>query len=107
MSDTDPHAIANEEELRELVGNPPPGLDIKVTDHLDHFAMAFLERCPFLVLATSDPDGQLECVTQGRRAGVCLRPGRPHSGDPGSTWQQTRLRPSEHLAKPTCRECSS
>jgi PPOX class probable FMN-dependent enzyme len=62
---TDPHAIRSEEALRERVGAPMAGLDLKNQDSLNEFAVEFLERSPFLVLSTSDADGNLDASPKG------------------------------------------
>jgi PPOX class probable FMN-dependent enzyme len=72
MSEADPHAITTAEELRNLVGDVPPGFDLKVVDRLDPFAKDFLDHCPFLVLATSGDDGRLDASPKGDGPGFVL-----------------------------------
>ena len=64
MSD-DPHAIRTPEALRELIGETRPGTELKVLKELDEFAMDFLAKVPFLVLATSDAGGNLDASPKG------------------------------------------
>ncbi|TNF86976.1 MAG: pyridoxamine 5'-phosphate oxidase family protein [Gammaproteobacteria bacterium] len=61
--------IATVEELRAVVGEPPPGLEAKVDDHLNAFARAFIEKCPFLVLSTSDKSGRVDASPKGDAPG--------------------------------------
>ena len=61
--------ISTVEELRAVVGEPPPGLEAKVEDHLNAFALEFIERCPFLVLSTSDRSGRVDASPKGDAPG--------------------------------------
>jgi PPOX class probable FMN-dependent enzyme len=62
-------AITTVEELRAVVGEPPPGLEAKVEDHLNDFALQFIEKCPFLVLSTSDKSGRVDASPKGDAPG--------------------------------------
>ncbi|MBW2385320.1 MAG: pyridoxamine 5'-phosphate oxidase family protein, partial [Deltaproteobacteria bacterium] len=53
MSD-DAHRIESLDVLRRTVGDGPPGVELKINETLDEFAIAFIERSPFLVLSTSN-----------------------------------------------------
>lgn len=72
MSKTDPHVITTSEALRDLVGDVPPGFDLKVVDRLDRFSKDFLVHCPFLVIATSNEDGHLDASPKGDGPGFVL-----------------------------------
>lgn len=72
MSPHDPHAIRSVEALREVVGAEIPGLAGKNGNRLDEYAVDFLARCPFLVLATSDADGNLDASPKGDGPGFVL-----------------------------------
>lgn len=61
--------ISSVEELRAVVGEPPPGLEAKVEDHLNAFALRFIEQCPFLVLSTSDRSGRVDASPKGDAPG--------------------------------------
>lgn len=61
--------ISTVEQLRAVVGEPPPGLENKVEDHLNEFALGFIERCPFLVLSTSSRDGRVDASPKGDAPG--------------------------------------
>jgi len=54
------------------VGHEIPGLGQKNQDRLDEFAVDFLSRSPFLVLATSDADGRLDASPKGDGPGFVL-----------------------------------
>lgn len=72
MSPPDPHAIRSVEELRQVVGDTLPGLALKNQPLLDETAVDFLSRSPFLVLATSDADGNLDASPKGDGPGFVL-----------------------------------
>ena len=72
MSDSDPHAIRTPEALREVVGPEIPGLELKNQALLDEFAIDFLARSPFLVLATADGRGCLDASPKGDAPGFVL-----------------------------------
>lgn len=61
--------ITSREQLRELLGQPMSGLDQKNVDHIDDFARAFLEKCPFLVLSTANAKGQQDASPKGDAPG--------------------------------------
>jgi hypothetical protein len=65
MSQSDPHVIRDEAGLREIVGDTMPGLDIKVRTELDEFSREFLALSPFIVLSTSDTEGNLDASPKG------------------------------------------
>lgn len=69
---SDAHLIRSEAELVELLGETNPVVASKVLDALDGFATDFLERCPFLVLATSDGEGHLDASPKGDGPGFIL-----------------------------------
>ena len=74
MSDaqSDAHLITTEAQLRDLIGEANPIIQAKVFDALDSFGRDFLERCPFLVLATSDAAGALDASPKGDAPGFVL-----------------------------------
>jgi PPOX class probable FMN-dependent enzyme len=53
-----------ESELRALYAVPYSGARIKEIDHVSRHYRAFVERSPFVVLATSGPEG-LDCSPRG------------------------------------------
>ena len=68
----DPFVIRSPEALRELVGESMPGLDLKNQCKLDEYAVDFLAKAPFLVLATADAEGQLDASPKGDGPGFVL-----------------------------------
>ncbi len=64
--------IETVEELRQIIGTPMAGLGDKNVDHLDEFARAFLERCPFLVLSTANAQGHQDTSPKGDAAGFVV-----------------------------------
>jgi uncharacterized protein len=68
----DPHAISDLDGLRRIIGPPIPGLDLKNQETISDEARAYIERSPFLVLATCDADGHLDASPKGDEPGFCL-----------------------------------
>jgi uncharacterized protein len=60
-----PHRIETVEELRALIGEPSPVVATKVTDTLDEFARAYIQRSPFLVMSTADAEGNQDVSPKG------------------------------------------
>ena len=69
MAHEDPYRIRTEDELEGLIGEANAVIQAKVFDRLDAFSIDFLEHCPFLVLGTSDKDGQLDASPKGDAPG--------------------------------------
>jgi PPOX class probable FMN-dependent enzyme len=69
---SDPHAIRTPEDLREIVGAGLPGLELKNQRLIDEFAVDFLARTPFLVLATADAKGNLDASPKGDAPGFVV-----------------------------------
>jgi PPOX class probable FMN-dependent enzyme len=64
------HTITTEEQLRELIGGLPSDVVLaKLTDRLNHLTRQFIERSPFLCVATSSPEGGLDVSPRGDPAG--------------------------------------
>jgi uncharacterized protein len=62
-------AIADESELRELIGSPAPLVAAKIADRLNELTRQFIERSPFVCVATARPDGGLDVSPRGDPAG--------------------------------------
>jgi PPOX class probable FMN-dependent enzyme len=62
------HLITSEAELEALYGLPSGAAVIKEIDYISDHYRAFIEASPFVVLATSGPDG-LDCTPRGDPAG--------------------------------------
>jgi len=67
FSQTPPHpgAITDESALRELLGAPSELVQAKVCDRLNDLTRQFVDRSPFLCLATSSPDGTCDVSPRG------------------------------------------
>jgi uncharacterized protein len=59
------HVVASEQELREIVGSPSPRSVLKARAALDAHCRAFIERSPFVLLATSGNDGRCDVSPKG------------------------------------------
>ena len=75
----DPYLVRSVDELRELLGTPTPGLDLKNQAALDEFAIEFIARSPFLVLSTADAAGHLDASPKGDQAGFVLVEDHPET----------------------------
>src|ERR1043165_3800108 len=62
-------AINGEAELREVIGSPTPLVAGKIADRLNHLTRQFIERSPFVCVATGRPDGGLDVSPRGDPAG--------------------------------------
>jgi PPOX class probable FMN-dependent enzyme len=72
MTKTNDHVIRSPEALREVVGDALPVVALKILDRLDEFGRSFLARCPFLVLSTSDMQGNVDSSPKGDAPGFVL-----------------------------------
>ena len=61
--------ISTEERLREIIGGPSALVAAKVADRLNDLTRQFVERSPFVCVATSRPDGGLDISPRGDPAG--------------------------------------
>jgi PPOX class probable FMN-dependent enzyme len=61
--------VTGEEVLRSLLGEPTGAVLSKVTDRLNDLTRQFVERSPFLCLATSAADGTCDVSPRGDPAG--------------------------------------
>ena len=61
--------ITDEAALREAIGSPTPLVESKITDRLNDLTRQFIERSPFLCVATGRPDGGLDVSPRGDPAG--------------------------------------
>ena len=66
---TNDHRITNEEQLRAILGNPSPATKSKVLSELDEAATDFIQRSPFIVLATADREGNQDASPKGDHPG--------------------------------------
>lgn len=61
----DPHAVTTDAELEAAIGAPSERVKIKLRTEIDDTARAFIERSPFIVVATCDADGLLDASPKG------------------------------------------
>ena len=80
-----PRAITDEAQLREIVGAPADLVVSKIADRLNALTRKFIDRSPFVCIATARPDGGLDVSPRGDPAGfvrilderTLLMPDRP------------------------------
>ena len=68
----DDHRITSVEQLRGLISEPNKMVRAKVLAELDELSTDFIRRSPFLVLATSDAEGNLDASPKGDHPGFVL-----------------------------------
>ncbi len=61
----DTHRITSVEQLRELIGAPSELVPHKLWTELDETCMDFVQRSPFLLLATADAEGNQDVSPKG------------------------------------------
>jgi len=61
--------IGDERELREVIGSPTPLVAGKIADRLNDLTRQFIERSPFVCVATASPGGGLDVSPRGDPAG--------------------------------------
>ena len=61
--------ITTEAELRDLIGSPQELVVSKIAPKLNDLTRQFVERSPFMCLATSAPDGSCDVSPRGDPAG--------------------------------------
>lgn len=61
--------VTSVEQLRGIYGEPRTAAAHKVIDHVDENAAAFIQRSPFLLIATAGAGGQLDVSPKGDLAG--------------------------------------
>jgi hypothetical protein len=61
----DVRKLSLESELREVVGSPTAQVQAKIADRLNALTRQFIERSPFVCVATGSPDGGLDISPRG------------------------------------------
>jgi uncharacterized protein len=61
--------ITSEDQLREIIGEPPERVVAKVTSTIDAHVRDFIARSPFVVVASSDANGNVDVSPKGDPAG--------------------------------------
>ncbi|MEU8636572.1 pyridoxamine 5'-phosphate oxidase family protein [Amycolatopsis sp. NPDC048633] len=64
--------ITTHEALRDLIGEAKPRTQQKIIDHVDEHARTLIAHSPFVLLATSAPDGSCDVSPRGDPAGSVL-----------------------------------
>ena len=64
--------IENAERLRAVVGEPVPGMDLKVWDKVVPEAQTYIARSPFLVFSTADANGNVDASPKGDDPGFVV-----------------------------------
>lgn len=65
----DGYRIESVEQLREIIGQPNPVVAMKVAAALDEYGIAYIKRSPFLLMATSDAEGNQDVSPKGDTPG--------------------------------------
>lgn len=61
--------VTTEADIRAAIGRPSRHVLTKATAVLDDHCRAFIARCPFLLIASSDADGNMDISPKGDPAG--------------------------------------
>jgi PPOX class probable FMN-dependent enzyme len=69
LDTADIHVITDEQELRAIIGSPTETVLSKISDHLNGLTRQFIERSPYICIATVAPDGGLDVSPRGDPAG--------------------------------------
>ncbi len=65
MTAVDAHRISTVDELRAIIGTPSDLVPHKLWTALDDTCVDFIQRSPFLLLATSDAEGNMDVSPKG------------------------------------------
>jgi PPOX class probable FMN-dependent enzyme len=69
METSSDYRVSSTAQLRSIIGEPGELVPKKVMRALDQMSTAFIGRSPFLVLATTDADGNLDASPKGGNPG--------------------------------------
>jgi uncharacterized protein len=61
--------ITDEQQLREIIGEPSEQVVIKITDKLNDLTRQLIDHSPFVCVATASPDAGLDVSPRGDPAG--------------------------------------
>ena len=61
--------VSTEAQFRAVIGKPSDRVPRKQMDALDHHSRMFIAKCPFLLIASSDTEGNLDVSPKGDPAG--------------------------------------
>ena len=76
------HQITSLDQLESLYRKPSGGAVDKELDHIDDGMAAFIDRCTFVVLATSNASGQIDASPRGGPPGFIRRLDERHIAIP-------------------------
>jgi len=62
-------ALTDMAEVRAIIDGIHPAQQHKVLDHIDPYAQVWIERSPFLIMATVGKDGRVDTSPKGDPAG--------------------------------------
>src|SRR5690348_17632141 len=65
MSENGRRVIKDEETLRAVIGEPTEIVRAKLSDRINSLTRQFVERSPFVCVATARPDGGLDVSPRG------------------------------------------
>jgi predicted pyridoxine 5'-phosphate oxidase superfamily flavin-nucleotide-binding protein len=74
----DVRSITSEAELRGIIGEPTELIRAKLADRLNDLTRQFVQRSPFVCVATGRPDGGMDVSPRGDPAGF-VRVLDPHT----------------------------
>jgi predicted pyridoxine 5'-phosphate oxidase superfamily flavin-nucleotide-binding protein len=100
--------IESENDLRSLIGAPKPAALLKPADRLTPLSRQFIERSPFVCIATARPDGGLDVSPRGDPPGfvrilddrTLLIPERPGNRGRGDAYGKRRRGTSAEAGHP-------
>jgi uncharacterized protein len=69
MENSSDYRVSSAAQLRSIIGDPGELVPKKVMHSLDEMAADFIRRSPFLVLATTDAEGNLDASPKGGNPG--------------------------------------
>jgi PPOX class probable FMN-dependent enzyme len=72
MNSPDPYRLTSVEQLRGIIGEPSPLVQHKLWTTLEPAAVEFIQRSPFLLLATADAAGHQDVSPKGDGPGFVV-----------------------------------
>lgn len=77
--------ITTEKELREIMGHPTEIVTRKTIDYIDEHCRIFIEKSPFITIASSDLKGNFDVSPKGDPAGFVKILNDKNAGYPRQT----------------------
>jgi len=72
VSESDQHRVRTVSELRAIVGEMIPAVEVKLSAALDAVTIDFVKQSPFLVLSTANAEGEQDASPKGDGPGFVL-----------------------------------